>query len=81
MKKIENNELNRSKCICTKCPSFNECSKENGETLFCADDVGKSKCEYKMSGCICGPCPLTKEYNLTKGYYCIHGSAKELDEK
>jgi len=34
-----------------------------------------------MNGCICGPCPLTKEYNLKKGYYCISGSALEIDEK
>ncbi len=81
MTKVENSPENREKCVCPDCPSFLGCSKEKGETLFCADEVGKSKCDYKMNGCICGPCPLTKEYNLKKGYYCISGSALEIDEK
>jgi hypothetical protein len=81
MKKIPNTPENIKKCICGVCPSFNQCSKEKGETLFCADEIGKGKCEYKMNGCICGACPIYPEYNLKKGYYCINGSAQEFDEK
>lgn len=81
MEKVINNKGNKEKCICPNCPSYNECAKEKKEVLFCADKIGKGKCAYQMNGCICGMCPVHKECKLKNGYYCIHGSAKEIDSK
>jgi hypothetical protein len=81
MPKVENTQENRAKCPCAKCPSYNDCAKGKDELLYCAGEVGKSKCEYKMNGCICGQCLVHKECNLTAGAYCIHGSADEVDKK
>lgn len=81
MSAVELNEINLSKCVCADCPSYNECAKGKTELLYCAEKVGKSVCEYKMNGCICSTCPVYKECHLTVGYYCIHGSAEEIDRK
>ncbi len=58
-------------CHCGPCPSYTDCSRGKKELLFCAHEVGKSACEYKMSGCICGACPIHAEYELKSGYYCL----------
>lgn len=76
MAKVEVNESNLKKCVCPACPSYNECAKGKKELLYCAEAIGKSSCEYKMSGCICGGCPVQKENNLKAGAYCIKGAAK-----
>jgi hypothetical protein len=81
MAKVEKNQKNIGNCACPLCPSYNECAKGKAETLYCAKEVGKSDCKYQMSGCICGPCPVHKECNLKSGYYCIQGSADEVDDK
>jgi len=80
MPKVEKNKVNMDKCSCPNCPSYNECAKGKTESLYCAGDNGKSACSYQMNGCICGSCPVHKEYNLTSGYYCMHGSADEIDK-
>ncbi|VVB75050.1 Uncharacterised protein [Candidatus Tiddalikarchaeum anstoanum] len=60
-------------CICKNCPSYFEC----GEKLaYCF--LGKSKCIKQEVGCICPGCPVEKEINSTKEYYCTRGSNKEL---
>lgn len=79
MTKLPNTPKNRSACVCAGCPSYNDCAKGKKELLYCADEVGKSACEYAMSGCICGACPIHEQYKLKSGYYCIHGSATEID--
>lgn len=81
MPKVEKNEANMHKCFCPNCPSYNECAKEKTERLYCAGEIGKSSCKYKMNGCICGGCPVHRENNLQAGYYCINGSADEADDK
>jgi hypothetical protein len=80
MSNVENNYENRAKCPCAKCPSYNECAKGKNEALYCANGIGKSKCEYHMNGCICGPCPVHSNYSLKAGYYCIYGSADQVDK-
>lgn len=75
MPQISKDQKNLDACPCPNCPSYNDCSREKKETLFCSDAVGKSACEYKMNGCLCGPCPVHKEYSLSAGYYCLNGSA------
>lgn len=70
MKPIDNSE-NAQKCICSKCPVYDQCAKEKQETLYCARN--KSGCELdgdKM--CICGECPVFIENKLSSGYFCIH---------
>ncbi len=81
MPKVQKNEVNISKCTCADCPSYNECARGKTEKLYCAEQVGKSECAYKMNGCICGQCPVHAEFDLKAGAYCIHGSADETDDK
>jgi len=62
-------------CICTKCPSYVECSEKAG---FCL--AGKSTCIKEKKGCICPDCPVTKKMGLKWGYYCTEGSAEAIME-
>lgn len=74
MKPIDNSE-NESKCICAKCPVYNECAKNNSEILYCAQ--AKSKCSLDANKmCICGECSVYVENKLSGGYFCLHGEAK-----
>lgn len=73
MPKVAKTAANIKKCICPNCPSYNECAKGKKELLYCAQEIGKSACEYKMNGCICGACPVHTENDLHAGYYCVHG--------
>ena len=66
----------RAKCICGKCPTYNDCMKEKKEALFCA--LGKSGCTATKKGCLCPACPVTRELGLRHGYYCMQGSEKEI---
>lgn len=68
MVKVKDTKENLMKCVCGKCPSYNECMKKSKEGLFCAR--GKSSCEYDKKGCICGGCPVSIENKLKGGYYC-----------
>ncbi len=72
MAKVPDTPENMAKCICGQCPSHDACMKEKMEGLFCAK--GKSSCEVTQKGCICGVCPLTPEFGLTKLYYCETGA-------
>lgn len=81
MPKVANTQENIKKCACTECPSYNDCSRDKGVKLFCSDEVGKSICALAMNGCLCGPCAVHEENDLRAGYYCIHGSADEVDKK
>ena len=80
MAKLSSIPKNRSACACAECPSYNDCARGKKELLYCADEVGKSACEYGMSGCICGGCPIHEQFKLKSGYYCIHGSAAHADK-
>lgn len=79
MSKVEKNRDNLSKCVCARCPSYNECAIEANELLFCADPLKERVCKYKMNICICDNCPVFKEAKLRARYYCIYGSASEID--
>lgn len=76
MAKVIKSEENLKKCNCPDCPSYNQCARINFESLYCSSDVGKSKCHFKMAGCVCGICPVHRENNLTSGYYCMKESAE-----
>ena len=73
-----NQMLDRMKkeCICTDCPSYNDCAKMNGELLFCS--IGKSpNCIIDEKGCICPECPIAKRLELENVYFCTRGSERE----
>ena len=78
MPQVTKNEVDLSQCACPKCPSYNDCARGKNEKLYCATEIGKSACEYKMNGCLCGSCPVHTASGLTNGYYCLKGSAKEI---
>jgi Protein of unknown function (DUF2769) len=65
-----------AKCICGKCPTFNDCMKGKKEALFC--ELGKTGCAVTKKVCLCPTCPVTSMLGLKHGYYCIRGSEKEL---
>ena len=66
---------NFNKCLCPGCPTRNECMRNRDERLFCSG--GKSECDLKRKGCLCGECPVESEYGLTSFYYCDEGAAKK----
>lgn len=78
MPHVDKNQENADKCKCPACPSYNNCAKEKSETLYCAEEIGKSECQYQMNGCLCGSCPVHQGNSLKNGYYCLHGSAAEI---
>lgn len=73
MSKVPKNPETLNKCICPDCPSYNDCMKEKMERLYCATEIGKTNCEVNKKGCICGGCPIHKEFGLNKWYYCVNG--------
>ncbi len=81
MTKVPKDTKNLSMCSCGKCPSYNDCAKKKHEALFCAKQVGKSTCPFKMNGCVCGNCPVHKTFHLKSGYYCLNGSADQVDKR
>ena len=69
-------EENRKKCICERCPTYNECMRADESLLFCVR--GKSlTCTFEKKGCICPTCPVTAALHLKKFYFCIRGTEQE----
>ncbi len=68
-------DKNASRCLCPGCPTHNECMKSNEERIFCSR--GKTECNPEKKGCLCGTCPVEKEYGLYDFYYCVEGYAKK----
>ncbi|MGZ4917838.1 MAG: DUF2769 domain-containing protein [Halobacteriota archaeon] len=64
-------ERNLSRCICDECPTLY--SSEVIGTLFCA--AGPSETAPQKRGCNCIDCPVFHACSLSKGYFCIRGSA------
>lgn len=75
---VHKNPQNISQCNCGSCPSYNQCARGKKEGLFCAKEQGKSTCTFKQNGCVCGECPIFKNYHLKTGYYCMNGSADKV---
>ena len=73
-KKLETGRL-RADCICTDCPSYNKCARDQQELLYCIE--GKSKCITEELGCICPDCPIAAALDLVNIYYCTIASEKE----
>jgi len=66
----------KDRCMCIRCPTYNECMQEKSELLYCI--IGRSPtCSFEKKGCICPMCPVKVTLGLTKAYYCIKGSEQE----
>jgi hypothetical protein len=65
-----------ARCICGRCPTYNDCMRGRKDALFCA--LGKSACPAVKKACLCPTCPVTPDLGLKHGYYCIKGSEKEV---
>lgn len=66
-------------CVCSTCPTYNQCAKDTGEFLFCVR--GKSEnCIKEKKGCMCPTCPIAAKYNIgvLNNFYCINGSEMEM---
>lgn len=59
----------REDCICHKCPTYNNCTRESKELLYCL--VGSSDCPIHKRKCLCPiHCPIYKKYNFKNSFYC-----------
>lgn len=68
----EKNEL-AAKCICARCPTYDDCARKGKKLLFCFE--GKSNCKLAKYGCVCGSCPVQKSKGFFGSYFCISGKA------
>ena len=62
-------------CICGTCPTYNNCAKVAGESLFCYHGTSFN-CISEAKGCMCPGCPVTKPLGLKYQAYCIMGTEK-----
>jgi len=60
------------KCKCTGCPTF--VKGDNPAGAYCFPLVGTSEKIQREKDCICGTCPIYKEYELTHTFYCTRCS-------
>jgi len=68
--------VNRARCICEPCPTYNECMRADNALLFCVN--GKSPtCTFDKKGCVCPACPVKPVLGLIRAYYCIKGTDQE----
>jgi hypothetical protein len=65
------------RCQCPDCPTYAECAKTSGESLYCFS--GKSKeCDIVEVDCVCADCPVAKDLELKFAhFYCTIGAEKE----
>lgn len=82
LKSLSQEEINKGMeeekklCLCPKCPTYNQCTGEKNQLLFCA--MSKSEeCEVSRIQCICPTCPVTDDYGLSSLYFCANGSEAE----
>ena len=65
-------------CICSVCPSYNECAEDADELIYCI--IGKSEsCITVENGCMCSSCPFGLQYGIGVIYesYCTRDSEME----
>jgi len=58
-------------CKCPECPTYVEGDTPVG---YCFPVVGTSKKIQWEKDCICGTCPILKEFELDHTYYCTRCS-------
>ena len=69
MSKVPNLVENWARCECGKCPS----NPPDQKTCYCAGGTSPARVETKS--CLCGDCPVYKEFGLATGYYCAEEAA------
>jgi len=70
----------KQQCICSKCPTYNDCAENAAEGLYCV--IGTSEgCIIDDLGCLCPECPLAQALGVGTIFntYCIKGS--EMEER
>lgn len=59
----------RKECICHRCPTYNTCTRQSKELLYCI--VGSSDCPIHERKCLCPlDCPVYKRFKLNNSFYC-----------
>ena len=58
-------------CLCTGCPTYVEGDPTQG---YCFPVVGTSDNIKKEKDCVCGTCPVFKEFELSHSFYCTRCS-------
>ena len=59
----------RKDCICHTCPTYNNCTRESEELLYCM--VGSSDCPIHERKCLCPhDCPVYEKFGLKDSFYC-----------
>ncbi len=62
---VPDTEENADRCLC---PTYNECMTYKDERIYCSR--GNTECKFDAEGCLCGECPVWKEYMIKSFYYC-----------
>lgn len=59
----------RNDCICHTCPTYNTCTRQSKELLYCMTD--SSSCPIHERKCLCPQdCPVYEKFNLKNSFYC-----------
>jgi hypothetical protein len=79
MSKVPDTPENMEICkkFCGPCPSFkpNQLNEHPPMALFCARGASeKPKDQITDNGCNCFGCGVFQKYELSGGWFCIHGS-------
>lgn len=68
----------RKECICHSCPTYNTCTRQSKELLYCMTD--SSNCPIHKRKCLCPQnCPVYKRFDLKDSFYCsLNKKEKDL---
>jgi hypothetical protein len=60
-------------CICSTCPTYNECMQNGKLGVFCAvgDEI---RCFKNAQGCKCQECTVSSDYDFETAYHCRDGA-------
>lgn len=67
----------RKDCICHTCPTYNTCTRQSKELLYCMTD--SSSCPIHKRKCLCPQdCPVYERFDLKDSFYCsLNKKAKD----
>ncbi len=79
MSKVPDTPENMEICkqFCGPCPTFkpNQLNEQPPMALFCAQGASeKPKDQITDNGCNCMGCGVFQNYELSGGWFCIHGT-------
>ena len=67
-------------CICEACPTYTNLGEKDDYIAYCHPLRGKSKKITEEVSCTCPSCPVWKEMNFTKVYFCTRGTEQQQKE-